>query len=214
MEIVNKLIAEYTESFTTEEPEIVKELIRESDDDLKHIDMLSGRQTGMLLKLLVQISGAQRILEVGTFTGYSALMMASVLPESGKLITIELNSRYREVSDEFFSREPYNRKIRQIMGNALEVIPALEGTFDLVYLDADKISYPQYWKMIRKKTVPGSLIVLDNMLWDGLVLNARDGKEYAIHKTSELIRDDDGVEQLMLPLRDGVTVVRVLSFEF
>ena len=213
MEIVNKRIAEYTESFTTEEPEIVKELIRESEKDLKHIDMVSGRRTGMLLKLLVQISGAQRVLDVGTFTGYSALMMASALPENGELITIEMNSRYREVSDQFFSREPYSSKIRQIMGNALEVIPGLEGTFDLVYVDADKISYPRYWEIIRKKTVHGSLIVLDNMLWDGMVLNAKEGKEYAIHKTSELIRDDDGVEQLMLPLRDGVTVVRVWSSE-
>lgn len=211
METVNKRIAEYTESFTTEEPEIVRELIRGSDDNLEHIDMLSGRQMGMLLKLLVQISGAKRILDVGTFTGYSALMMASALPEDGRLITIEMNRRYREVSDHFFSREPYNSKIQQITGNALEVIPSLEGTFDLVYLDADKISYPQYWKMIRKKTVPGSLVVIDNMLWDGMVLNAKEGKEYAIHKTGELIRDDDGVEQLLMPLRDGVMVVRVVE---
>ena len=212
MEIINKRVAEYTESFTTEEPEIVQELIRASEEDLEHIDMMSGRQTGMLLKLLVQVSGAERILEVGTFTGYSALMMAGSLPDSGELITIEMNSRYQELSQEFFSREPFNRKIRQIMGNALEVIPGLEGTFDLIYLDADKINYPQYWKMIRNKTVSGSLIVLDNMLWGGEVLNAKEGKEYSIHKTSELIRDDDGVEQLMLPLRDGVTVVRVKSF--
>ncbi|PWN07242.1 O-methyltransferase [Rhodohalobacter mucosus] len=209
MELVNKRIAEYTESFTTEEPEIVKRLIRASEKNLEHTDMLSGRQTGLLLKLLVQISGAKRVLDVGTFTGYSALMMAGVLPENGELITIEMNSRYREISDGFFSKEPYRSKIRQIMGNALEVIPGLEGNFDLVYLDADKISYPEYWKMIRKKTISGSLIVLDNMLWDGMVLNAKEGKEYAIHKTSELIRDDDEVDQLMLPLRDGVTVVRV-----
>lgn len=214
MNITNKHIADYTQSFTTEEPEIVKQLIRASDEDLEHIDMMSGRQTGMLLKLLVQISGAKRILEAGTFTGYSALMMAGVLPESGELITIELNRRYQTVSKDFFSREPYSRKIRQIFGNALEVIPALEGTFDLVYLDADKINYPKYWKMIKEKTAYGSLIVLDNMLWDGMVLNAKEGKEYAIHRTNELIRDDDGVEQLMLPLSDGVTVVRVKSFEF
>ena len=209
MEIINKQIEQYTESFTTEEPEIVKQLIRESNQDLEHIDMISGRQTGMLLKLLVLISGANRVLEIGTFTGYSALMMAGAMPEDGELITIEINSRYRSVSEKFFACDPFNRIIRQRMGNAIDVIPGLQGTFDLVYVDADKISYPAYWKMVRKKTVPGSLIVFDNMLWNGMVLNAKEGKEYAIHKTSELIRDDEGVEQLMLPVRDGVTVVRV-----
>ena len=209
MNITDKHIADYTEAFTTSEPELIQELIRRSDRELDHIDMLSGRQTGMLLKLLVQISGAKQILEIGTFTGYSALMMADGMPDDGKLMTLEMNRRYEAISKDFFSMEPYSSKIKQMMGDALEIIPTLKGPFDLIYLDADKQRYPDYWKLCREKTRSGSLIILDNVLWNGKVLDPKGRKEQAIHKTSELIRDDDGVEQLMLPVRDGVTIVRV-----
>ncbi|MDZ7757023.1 O-methyltransferase [Rhodohalobacter sp.] len=211
MEITNKQIAEYTESFTSEEPEIIKELVMASDEDLEYIDMLSGRQTGMLLKMLVTISGAKRILEVGTFTGYSAIMMAHALPDGGELITCEMNERYRKISEPFFAREPYRTKITQKMGNALEIIPTLEGTFDLIFLDADKVNYPKYYRLAKKKINSGGLIVVDNVLWGGEVLDRKNRKAKAIHQMNEIIRDDDEVEQLMLPLRDGVTIVRVLS---
>lgn len=211
MEITNKQIAEYTESFTSEEPEIIKELVRASDEDLEHIDMLSGRQTGKLLNLLVAISGAKRVLEVGTFTGYSAIMMADALPDDGELITCEMNERYRNISAPFFEREPYRTKIRQLMGNALELIPNLKGKFDLIFLDADKVNYPAYYRLAKKKVNPGGLIVVDNVLWGGGVLNPTDRKAAAIHRLNEMIRNDDETEQLMLPLRDGVTIVRVLT---
>jgi len=213
MEITNKQIAEYTESFTTEEPEIIKELVEASDKDLEHIDMLSGRQTGMLLKMLVSISGANKVLEVGTFTGYSAIMMASALPEGGELITCEMNERYKEVSEPFFKREPYRTKITQKIGNALEIIPRLEGTFDLIFLDADKVNYPKYYRLAKEKINSEGLIVIDNVLWDGDVLDQKNRKAEAIHQMNEIIRDDGDVEQLMLPLRDGVTIVRVLRKE-
>ncbi|WP_069132695.1 O-methyltransferase [Rhodohalobacter halophilus] len=211
MEITNKQIADYTESFTTEEPDIIKELVKASDEDLEYIDMLSGRQTGMLLKLLVAISGARRILEVGTFTGYSAMMMADALPDDGELITCEMNERYRKISEPFFEREPYCSKIRQKMGNALEIIPKLDGTFDLIFLDADKVNYPAYYRLAKEKIKPGGLIVVDNVLWGGDVLNQNNRKAEAIHKMNEIIRDDHEAEQLMLPLRDGVMIVKVKS---
>jgi len=213
MEITNKQIAEYTESFTSEEPEIIKELVEASDKDLEHIDMLSGRQTGMLLKMLVSISGANKVLEVGTFTGYSAIMMASALPEGGELITCEMNERYKEVSEPFFKREPYRTKITQKIGNALEIIPRLEGTFDLIFLDADKVNYTKYYRLAKEKINSEGLIVIDNVLWDGDVLDQKNRKAEAIHQMNEIIRDDGDVEQLMLPLRDGVTIVRVLRKE-
>ena|SRR6056297_943226 len=213
MEITNKQIAEYTESFTSEEPEIIKELVEASDKDLEHIDMLSGRQTGMLLKMLVSISGANKVLEVGTFTGYSAIMMASALPEGGELITCEMNERYKEVSEPFFKREPYRTKITQKIGNALEIIPRLEGTFDLIFLDADKVNYPKYYRLAKEKINSEGLIVIDNVLWDGDVLDQKNRKAEAIHQMNEIIHDDGDVEQLMLPLRDGVTIVRVLRKE-
>ena len=213
MEITNKQIAEYTESFTSEEPEIIKELVEASDKDLEHIDMLSGRQTGMLLKMLVSISGANKVLEVGTFTGYSAIMMASALPAGGELITCEMNERYKEVSEPFFKREPYRTKITQKIGNALEIIPRLEGTFDLIFLDADKVNYPKYYRLAKEKINSEGLIVIDNVLWDGDVLDQKNRKAEAIHQMNEIIHDDGDVEQLMLPLRDGVTIVRVLRKE-
>jgi len=210
MEITNKQIAEYTESFTTEEPVIIKELVKASDNDLEHIDMLSGRQTGMLLKILVSISGAKRILEVGTFTGYSAMMMAEALPKGGELITCEMNERYQKISQPFFRQDPYQTKITQKMGNALEIIPSLEGKFDLIFLDADKVNYPKYYRLAKEKIKAGGLIVVDNVLWGGEVLDQNNRKAEAIHQMNEIIRDDGDVEQLMLPLRDGVTIVRVL----
>jgi caffeoyl-CoA O-methyltransferase len=211
MEITNKQIAEYTESFTSEEPEIIKELVEASDEDLEHIDMLSGRQTGMLLKMLVSISGAKRILEVGTFTGYSAIMMAQALPDDGELITCEMNERYKKISEPFFSKEPYRSKVKQIMGNALDIIPGLEGAFDLIFLDADKVNYPKYYRLAKEQINTGGLIVVDNVLWNGDVLDQKNRKAEAIHQMNELIRDDEEVEQLVLPLRDGVTIVRVLK---
>jgi caffeoyl-CoA O-methyltransferase len=209
MEITNKQIADYCESFTSEEPEVVKELIKASADDLEFTDMLSGRQVGWLLKMLVQISGAKRILEAGTFTGYSALMMAEGMPDGGEIITIEMNRRYERISKRFFEREPYNRIIRQIAGNALEEIPKLAGPFDLIFLDADKIHYPEYYRLAKEKSRPGTLIVFDNMLWGGDVLTGADPKAEAIRRTAEIIRNDVDVEQVLLPVRDGVMVVRV-----
>lgn len=212
MEITNKEIASYSESFTSEEPEIIRELVKASEENLEFTNMLSGRQVGLLLKMLVKVSGARHILEVGTFTGYSAIMMADAMPDDGLLVTCELNRMYEDISRPFFGREPYKRKIRQILGNALDIIPALEGPFDLVFLDADKVNYPNYYRMVREKVRPGGLIILDNMLWGGGVIegeDSEDAKATAIHKTSEMIREDGGVEQLLLPLRDGLTIVLV-----
>lgn len=208
MELINREIAEYTESFTSQESKTLKELVRVSERELDYTDMLSGPQVGMLLKILVQISGAKRILEIGTFTGYSAIWMADALPEDGTLITLEMNERYRDISKSFFEREPYQKKIKQKMGNALEVIPTLSGRFDLIFLDADKISYPTYYEMLKPKLSPGELFVIDNVLWEGAVLRPTDEKSRAIHKLNKMIRDDEEVDQVMIPVRDGITIVR------
>lgn len=208
MELINREIAEYTESFTSEESETLKELVRISERQLEYTDMLSGQQVGMLLKMLVQISGAKRVLEVGTFTGYSAIAMADALPDDGTLITLELNKKYCEISKQFFERDPYQKKIKQKMGNALEMIPTLSATFDLIFLDADKISYPTYYEMLKPKLKSGGLFVIDNVLWGGEVLYPENEKSRAIHKLNKMVRDDNAVEQVMIPVRDGITIVR------
>lgn len=208
MELINSEIEEYTESFTSDESDILKELVKASEENLEYTDMLSGRQVGRLLKFLVQISGAKRILEIGTFSGYSAISMAEVLPDDGTLITLEMNEKYRKISKPFFEREPFNKKIKQRMGNALELIPTLSGEFDLIFLDADKISYPTYYEMLKPRLKSGGLFVIDNVLWGGEVLRPKTEKSRAIHKLNKMVRDDKDVEQVMIPLRDGVSVVR------
>ena len=208
MKLINKEIEEYAKSFTSEESGTLKELVRVSESKLEYTDMLSGPQVGMLLKILVQISGAKRILEVGTFTGYSAISMADALPDDGSLITVEMNGQYQNISKPFFERKPYQKKIRQKMGNALEVITTISGTFDLIFLDADKISYPTYYEMLKPKLKTGGIFVIDNVLWGGDVLRPKDEKSRAIHKLSKMIRDDKDVDQVMIPLRDGITIAR------
>ena len=198
----------YAEQMTSEESESIKELIRESDKSLDFIDMLSGRVVGKLLQMLITISGAKKVLEVGTFTGYSALMMAEALPEDGEVFTMEMNYRYMNLAQNFFDRFDEANKITLISGNALDNIPRLAGTFDLAYLDGDKLRYPNYYELIIPILNQGGLLVADNVLWDGTVLKPEDNKAKAIHAFNEMVTNDDRVEQVFLPIRDGVSIAR------
>jgi caffeoyl-CoA O-methyltransferase len=201
-------IEKYALAHTTDNSPTVQELIRASDNDLEFIDMLSGKQVGRLLAILIKISGARRVLEVGTFTGYSALTIAEALPKSGELFTCEYNKRYENIARTFFQKSDVGSKITLLMGKALETIPTIDGTFDFVFLDADKINYPRYYDMILPRMESGALMVIDNVLWDGEVLEANTDKSQAIDQMSKQIRDDDSVEQVMLTVRDGITIVR------
>jgi caffeoyl-CoA O-methyltransferase len=201
-------IEKYAENHTTEHSELVKELIGVADENLEHIDMLSGRLVGRLLSLLIKISGARRALEVGTFAGYSALTMAEALPEDGALFTCEYNQRYEEIARTFFEKSTNGSKVTLLMGKALETIPTISGSFDFVFLDADKINYPNYYEMILPRLEKGGIMVIDNVFWSGEVLNCETDKGRAIDQLNTMIRADDSVEQVMLPVRDGVTVLR------
>ena len=210
MDISDKEIEEYTIDHTSEEPDIVKKLVNVSEEDLEFTDMMSGRQVGILLRFFVSLIKPQRILEVGTFTGYSTLMMAQDLPEGSEILTLEMNPRYQNISKQFFSLPDYEKKIFQIMGNALEVIPKIEGHFDLIYLDADKIHYPEYYSLLKEKLSKNGYMLIDNVLWGGTVLDQQEKKAAAIHRMNQNIAADDTVEQVMLPVRDGLTVLRRL----
>lgn len=208
--MINSKIEDYTKSFTSEESEEVKKLLKISERELEFTDMICGRQVGTLLKLLVSLSGAQRVLDIGTFSGYSALMMAEAMPENGELITCELNERYTEISEQFFSKPPFNTIIKQMLGDALKIIPKLTGTFDLIFLDADKLNYPAYYKVIKEKVKPGSILMADNTLWSGEVLKTETPKARAIHTFNCMIKDDPGIHQVMLPVRDGLLIGRFI----
>jgi caffeoyl-CoA O-methyltransferase len=201
-------VEEYALAHTTEDSPTVQELIRASEEDLEYTDMLSGRMVGRLLALLIKISGARRVLEVGTFTGYSALTMAEALPDDGELFTCEYNKRYEAIARRFFSESDAGLKIKLVMGKALDTIPTLEGQFDFVFLDADKINYPAYYEMIKPRLTTGGLMVVDNVFWGGEVVKAEREKAQAIDRLNKMITEDKTVEQVMLTVRDGITLVR------
>lgn len=198
----------YAREHTTNDSPLLKELIRASEEDLEYTDMISGRMVGRLLAMLIQVSGARRVLEVGTFTGYSALTMAEVLPEGGELFTCEYNRRYEELALRFFEKSSRRDQITLVMGPALETIPELPGTFDFVFLDADKNNYPDYYQLILPRLNSGGMMAVDNVLWGGEVLQPESRKAKAIDRLSKIIRDDAAVEQVMLPVRDGLTLLR------
>lgn len=193
---------------TTAESEQIKELVASSDQELEFIDMLSGNLVGQMLKMLIKLSGAKRVLEIGTFTGYSALMMAEALPSEGQVITIEMNLRYQELAEKHFERFDAENKIRLLKGNAQELMDELEGEFDLIFLDADKISYPLYFEKSIAKLNSGGILIVDNVLWNGAVLHPDDEKAAALNHFNKMVVDDLRVEQVLLPVRDGISLIR------
>lgn len=199
---------DYAFTHTTEDSELIKELIDESEEKLEFTDMLSGRVVGRLLSILISISGATRVLEIGTFTGYSALTMAEVLPEDGELFTCEYNERYEGIARKFFDKREIGSKITLVMGRALETIPSIKGDFDFVFLDADKINYPDYYRMILPRLRQGGIMVVDNVFWDGEAIAGKGEKGEAIDRLNAMISEDEAVEQVMLTVRDGLTILR------
>jgi caffeoyl-CoA O-methyltransferase len=208
MELVNPDIERYAENHTSDESPAVKALIKESERELQYTGMLSGRVVGQLLAMLVRITGAKRILELGTFTGHSALCMAEALPEKGSLITCDTNARYEAIARAAFEQSEYGHKIELRMGPALQTIQPLNQSFDLIFIDADKTNYMRYYQSLLPKLRAGGLLAIDNVLWGGQVLAPDDSKARTIHALNERIAEDERVEQVMLTIRDGLTLVR------
>jgi caffeoyl-CoA O-methyltransferase len=172
--------------------------------------MLIGPHEGALLAMLVRLSGARRVLEIGTFTGYSALCMAEALPGNGRLITCEIRPRHAEISQSFFKRSPHGHKIRLRLGPALETLASLSHAtkFDFVFLDADKENYVNYYEAVLPRLRSGGLIVADNVLWSGRVLVPKKKTDRAVVKFNKHVLRDPRVECVMLPVRDGVSLIR------
>lgn len=206
--ITDPKIDSYSEKYTTPESAELIQLIKSSEEELEYIDMISGRIVGQLLRTIIKISGAQRVLEIGTFTGYSAIKMAEAMDENGKVTTIEMNIKYQDIAQRHFDASEVGSKINMIKGNAQTTIDLMVGDFDLVYLDGDKLRYSFYFEKILPKVKTGGLIIADNVLWDGMVLNPNDPKSVAINEFNIMVSADDRVEQVLLPIRDGVNVIR------
>jgi caffeoyl-CoA O-methyltransferase len=180
---------------------------------MKSPQMLSGRTEGQLLRLLVKMISAKRVLEVGTFTGYSALMMASALPPEGELVTLERDPRAEEVARRYFAESEHGPRIRLLMGPALDTLASLTGPFDFAFLDADKENYPRYYDRILELLRPGGVLAVDNVLWSGKVIDPRDEETNAIHALNERARRDRRVDHALLTVRDGVLLVRKKTLE-
>jgi predicted O-methyltransferase YrrM len=174
--------------------------------------MLSGKVLGGFLQMFSKLLSPDRILEIGTYTGYSAICLARGLKANGKLITLEVNEELKASTLSFFKKAGVDQKIELINGNALEIIPTLEETFDLVFIDAHKEDYPAYYEAAMKKLAHGGYILADNVLWSGKVLdeNLSDATTQAIHQFNQMISDDVRVENLLLPIRDGLMVIQKL----
>ena len=173
--------------------------------------MLSGNVQGKFLEMICRILQPKRVLEIGTFTGYSAIAMAQGLPKDGLIYTLEVNGEMEDFISEFISKSGFNKKIKLLMGDALEIIPSLEEEFNLVFIDADKEQYVDYYKIAKTKLKKGGFIIADNVLWSGKVLensSKTDKETQGIVEFNEFVKNDIEVEQVMLSIRDGLMLIR------
>lgn len=202
--LVPEQIEAYAEAHTEPPAAIFEELRKETYAQMSMPQMQVGRIEGSFLRLLVRISRAKRILEVGMFTGYSALMMAEGLPEDGELITCDINPKAEAMARRTFAKSPHGRKIKIRMGPALETIKTVKGPFDLVFLDADKENYSNYYDAVLPLLRPGGLLVADNVLWSGRVLDPKEESDRAIVAFNDKVAKDSRVEKVLLSVRDGM----------
>ena len=207
----NEAIEAYILQHMDEESDYLKALYRQAHLKLINPRMTSGHLQGRLLKMLVQLARPLRVLEIGTFAGYSALCMAEGLGEGALLHTYEIDDELEDFTRPWIENSPYGDKVRFHIGNALEEVPHLGEVFDFVFMDGDKRQYMEYHEMILQHTSPRALILADNTLWDGHVVEKaylNDRQTVAINEFNAFVAADKRVEKLILPLRDGLTMIR------
>ena len=205
-------IDNYAVNHSEDEPEILKELSRETWQKVLIPRMLSGQYQGRLLSMLSKLINPKSILEIGTYTGYSALCLAEGLQKKGSLYTIDKNEELFDIQKKYFDKSDYKNQIKQYLGNALDIIPTINDTFDLVFIDADKPNYSNYFHAVINKMNKNGVIISDNVLWSGKVVEDVDEKDIStleIIKYNKLLKEDVRVETILLPIRDGLTISRV-----
>jgi predicted O-methyltransferase YrrM len=191
--------------------QILAELERETSLKVLNPRMLSGHLQGSILTMLSKMIRPLSILEIGTYTGYSAICLAKGLQPGGRLITIEINDELEAIAGKYFQQAGIKEITEQRFGSALEILPQLSGPFDLVFIDADKKEYTSYYQMVFDKIVPGGWIIADNTLWDGKVTSAsavNDPQTRGIFEFNRLVANDHRVEKIILPIRDGISIIR------
>ncbi|MBW1297130.1 O-methyltransferase [Aquimarina litoralis] len=213
MHFIPEALDTYVVNHTQQEPELLQKLTRETYQKILQPRMLSGPYQGRVLSILSKLINPTHILEIGTYTGYSALCLAEGMKKDGVLHTIDVNEELEDFQRKYFNLSPYGSQIFQHIGDATEIIPALDLQFDLVFIDADKPNYPKYFELIIEKMNSGGIILSDNVLWSGKVIEpiAKDDlSTKALLTYNKLLVEDKRVETVLLPIRDGLTVSRVL----
>lgn len=201
---------EYILSHSDEEGALLAALNRDANVNLLRPRMLSGHLQGRILKMFCRMLRPHRVLEIGTYTGYATLCMAEGLEEGACIHTIEINDEMEDFILKYLDRSPFRDRIELHLGDALQIIPRLEETFDLVFIDADKRLYSDYFELVFPKVRPGGLILADNTLWDGKVLeepHSSDKQTMGILHFNKKIKEDPRVEKVILPMRDGLTMI-------
>lgn len=214
MELIPESLQQYCDQHTSPESDVLKKLNRHTHANVLQPRMLSGHFQGRLLSMISHMIKPGTVLEIGTYTGYSAICLAEGLSPNGKLITIDVNAEREEVVNRFISEAGFTHCIQHIIGDALNIIKSLPHTYDLVFIDADKQNYLRYYELVLERLNAGGYILIDNVLWSGKVLSENermsDKDTKALHELNEYIQQDTRVENILLPVRDGLMLIRKL----
>lgn len=210
MEFIDEKLQQYCDNHTTAESDVLKQLNRDTNANVLQPRMLSGHFQGRLLSMLSSMIKPKMILEIGTYTGYSAICLAEGLVQGGKLITIDVNAEREEMVNNYIRKAGMQEQIQHIIGDAVNIVKTLPHIYDLVFIDADKQNYIRYYEMAMERLNAGGYILIDNVLWSGKVIDreAKDKDTQILHQLNELVQNDTGVENILLPVRDGLMVVR------
>jgi len=211
MDFLPKDINDYCEKYTQKEDDVLYQLHRETHQKILRPRMLSGHLQGQLLTMFANMISPEKILEIGTYTGYSAICLARGLKAGGELHTIDINEELEDFAYSFFEKAGLGQQIKMHVGDAMEIIPDLKMQWDLVFIDADKENYINYYNLVLDTVKPGGFIIFDNELWSGKVtqiVNPKDKETVTLVNLAEVLEEDDRVENVLLPVRDGLFMVR------
>jgi predicted O-methyltransferase YrrM len=211
MEFIDQKLDDYVCAHTEKEPEVLNELNRKTHLTVLRSRMLSGHFQGRLLSMISHMVQPERILEIGTYTGYSSICLAEGLTENGKLTTIDINEELEDIAREFIQKANLDNKIEYIIGDAMYIVPQLDEQFDLVFIDADKKNYCNYYHLVFDKVKSGGYILADNVLWSGKVVEdyeALDSETKIIMDYNKMVHEDPRVQEILLPIRDGLMLAR------